>query len=338
MIDPDGNPHETPSAAGDAAASDRPNAVPRARFDVLFEHPAEPRSGLRGGPLPAELAARYGPRLEIPLRGDRPTVVVNAVASLDGIVSLGGAIGSGAEISGSSEPDRFVMGLLRSLADAIVVGAGTVRAAPRHDWTARRVNRSHAAAYAALRRATGLPPQPTTIVVTAGGALDPAHPALGAPDVPAVVLATPGAMERLRARRFAPHVRVRVIDPNALDEGRITSTAIVEALRDEKVRLALCEGGPRLLGTLLRGNVIDELFLTLAPQLLGRTDTDGRSSLVEGFARAPGVPAWGRLLSVRQAGDHLFLRYAFGTGDRQGPAPTAPGAEPAGSGSDRRTG
>ncbi len=92
---------------------------------------------------------RYGARLAVPLRDDRPTVIVNFVESLDGVVTLDPAHGSGAEVSGFSEPDRFVMGLLRSLADAIVVGAGTMRAAANHTWTTGHVNRDFAKAYGA---------------------------------------------------------------------------------------------------------------------------------------------------------------------------------------------
>src|SRR2546428_3309213 len=136
-----------------------------ASFDTLFEAPA-PGGPLRGGSLPAELR-RYGDRLAIPMRVDRAVVVVNFVSSLDGVITLDPRTGNGAEISGFNEPDRFVMGLLRTLADAVIVGAGTVRAAGGHEWTPRRVHPAYAEAYAAWRRKLGLAPQPTTVVVTA---------------------------------------------------------------------------------------------------------------------------------------------------------------------------
>ena len=83
-------------------------------------------------PLPPELATLYG-RLTFPLIQGRPYVIANFVTTLDGIVSLGvpGQEG-GAEISGFNQHDRMVMGLLRAVADAVVVGAGTPRASPRH--------------------------------------------------------------------------------------------------------------------------------------------------------------------------------------------------------------
>ena len=72
-----------------------------------------------------------------PNRTEGPHVVSNFVTSLDGVVSLGvaGQAGGG-PISGFNAHDRMVMGLLRALADAVVVGAGTLRSVPEHLWTA----------------------------------------------------------------------------------------------------------------------------------------------------------------------------------------------------------
>src|SRR5437016_1649490 len=79
-------------------------------------------------PLPRELASLYG-SLRLRPTSDRPTVVGNFVTTVDGVVTLGvtGHAGGG-DISGFNPHDRMVMGLLRSAADAIIVGAGTLRA------------------------------------------------------------------------------------------------------------------------------------------------------------------------------------------------------------------
>jgi len=279
-------------------------------MDLLYEAPlAASPGGLRGGPLPADLAARYGPGLAIPLRADGPTLIANFVSSLDGVVSLGPeASAGGGEISGFFEPDRFVMGLLRSLADAIVVGAGTLRAAPHHEWTPRRVNRTWTDAYAAWRRDLGLAsPQPTTIVVSGRGELDPRHPALSAPDVPVIVLATAEGARRLAGQAFSSSVRVVVAGPGE----RVESQAIVDVLAAEGVRLALVEGGPRLMGQLVDAGAIDELFLTVAPQVLGRGGAEVRPSFAEGMGFQAAGGQWGQLRSIRRAGSHVFLRYAF---------------------------
>ena len=86
-------------------------------------------------PLPTELLRLYGP-LRFPPHRDGPYVIGNFVSTLDGVVSLNvpGQSGGG-PISGELQQDRMVMGLLRAAADAVVVGAGTVRAVDNHVWT-----------------------------------------------------------------------------------------------------------------------------------------------------------------------------------------------------------
>src|SRR3954470_15777805 len=99
-------------------------------------------------PLPEELEALYG-KLAFPLsqRG-QAYVVGNFVTTLDGVVSLGvpGQAGGG-EISGFNRHDRMVMGLLRAVSDAVIVGAGTLRSVPQHRWTAAYVYPSLADEY-----------------------------------------------------------------------------------------------------------------------------------------------------------------------------------------------
>src|SRR5215471_6092226 len=86
--------------------------------------------------LPPELASVYG-RLAFPPHAGRPYVIGNFVTSLDGVTSLQvpGKAGGG-PISGSNPYDHLVMGLLRAAADAVIVGAGTLRASPHHVWSA----------------------------------------------------------------------------------------------------------------------------------------------------------------------------------------------------------
>ncbi|MDQ2673771.1 MAG: dihydrofolate reductase family protein, partial [Chloroflexota bacterium] len=127
----------------------------------------------------AQLEQRYGGVLSIPMRADRPTVVSNFVSTLDGVVAYQTPeAAGGGEISGFFEPDRFVMGLLRSLADVVLIGAGTLRAGADERWTPDFIHPTSGAAFAELRSSLGLPPQPTTAVVTASGSLDFTHPGL----------------------------------------------------------------------------------------------------------------------------------------------------------------
>ena len=73
----------------------------------------------------------------------------------------------------------------------------------------------------------------------------------------------------------------------------------------------LVEGGPRLIGGFFAEQRLDELFLTLAPQIAGRDDSVERPGLVAGKTFAPEDPLWGRLVGIKRGGSHLFLRYAF---------------------------
>jgi riboflavin biosynthesis pyrimidine reductase len=265
-------------------------------------------AGVRGGNLPQPLAARFRGELAIPLRPDRPTVIANFVSSLDGVVSLGaGVAGSGGEISGYSEADRFMMSLLRGLADAIVVGAGTVRAGSRHEWTSRRLQPGLAAEFAGWRAALGLAAQPTTVLVTARGEIDPAHPGLNAIDVPVVLATTGDGARRLSELALPPHVKIAACGSG----NRVGPAELVGLLRDLGARLALCEGGPHLFSGLLEAGLVDELFLTLAPQLVGRGSDSRRLGLVQGVAFADGQGRWARLQSIRRAGDDIFTRYRF---------------------------
>jgi riboflavin biosynthesis pyrimidine reductase len=76
-------------------------------------------------------------------------------------------------------------------------------------------------------------------------------------------------------------------------------------------KLILVEGGPRLLGDFFADRLLDEQFLTLAPQIAGRKAGDRRLGLVMGRTFAPQSSLWGRLIDVRRGKVHLFLRYSF---------------------------
>lgn len=284
-------------------------AAPRGTepLERLFEMDTAPLGAVRGG-LTDELAAAYAGDLVIPERPDRPTVVANFVETLDGLTALDrmGRTGGG-EVSGFSPTDRFVMGLLRALADVVLVGASTVRSSARRAWTPDSVFPEAAAAYAALRTRLGLPARPTTLIATAGGDLDPGHPVFSDP-LQQVVVAGPGpAVERLRRRPLPGHVAVELLEHDGPDGAR----DLVDLAGRLGAGVVLAEGGPHLFGELVRADRLDELFLTIAPQLAGRGRADDRLGLVEGAALWPEQPRWAHLRSARRAGDHLFLRYRF---------------------------
>ena len=263
---------------------------------------------VRGRPMPKALSDRYGGELVVPLRSDRPTIVANFVSTLDGVVAFDtdGRSGGG-EISGFHEPDRFVMGLLRALSDVVVVGAGTVRAAPDHTWTAGHVHPVSAGEFGAWRNDIGLATSPMTIVLTNRGDVPRDHPGLRSSAVPVTILTTEAGARRVRRLAFGPNVAIRT--PAHAD--RVQPFDVVAAAAELGGRLILCEGGPHIFGQFARAKMLDELFLTLAPQLAGRATHRPRLGLIEGTAFDVADAPWAHLRSVHASGDHLLLRYGF---------------------------
>jgi riboflavin biosynthesis pyrimidine reductase len=267
---------------------------------------APPSDGpMRGGQLPERLRARYGGELAIPLHAHRPTVVVNFVSTLDGVTSYNTTdAAGGGEISGFFEPDRLVMGLLRALADVVLIGAGTLRADTGGAWTAQAVHPDSDADFGTLRASLGLRANPLTAVLTASGSVDLAHPGLGDPSVEVLIITTEVGATALRRQPVPAHVQVR-----AVGEGAVAPAAVLAVLAERAARLVLCEGGGHLFGELVATHLVDELFLTVAPQLAGRSATTPRLSLIEDTAFTVTDAPWGRLIDLRRAGDHLFTRY-----------------------------
>jgi riboflavin biosynthesis pyrimidine reductase len=260
--------------------------------------------------LDGRLADAYGAPLTFRRREDRPTVVANFVSTLDGVVSYATPeAAGGGEISGFFGPDRFVMALLRGVADAVLIGAGTLRAGADEAWTPEYIYPEAAGDVAAMRRRLGLAPQPTTVVVSASGRVDWSHPGLASGDVPVLVVTTRQGRARLAN---PPRAGIEVAE---IGDERVEGRALLEALARRGLGLVLCEGGPHLLATLLEAGAVDELFMTLAPQVAGRAARAPRLGLAEGVAFSVADAPWWRLVSLGRAGEHLFLRYRRERGD-----------------------
>jgi riboflavin biosynthesis pyrimidine reductase len=259
-------------------------------------------------PLPPELAMLYG-QLHFPSHPGEPYVIGNFVSTLDGVVTLGqpGKSGGG-DISGFNQHDQAIMGLLRAVADAVIVGAGTLRVAPRHLWTAQYIYPDLADAYQELRSTLGKTQPPLNVIVTAQGKLNLNRPVFQSGAVPVLIVTTPHGAEQIRQQRLSPSVQVSAIQST----GVLSVRAILEAVNTvRRCDVILVEAGPQLMGDFLAEHYLNELFLTLAPQIAGRDGSVERPGFVTGKIFAPEHPLWGTLISVKRAGSHLFLRYAF---------------------------
>jgi riboflavin biosynthesis pyrimidine reductase len=208
---------------------------------------------------------------DLPVAAGRPGVRLNMIASLDGATAVAGVAGG---LGGKA--DQALFALLRSLADVVLVAAGTVRAerygpstvpvavvtrSCRLDWDSRFFT-------AALAR---------PLVVT---------------------VATAPAEARARAAEVA--------DVVVAGEHDVDLVEAVGALGARGFRAVLSEGGPILNAQLTAAGLLDELCLTLSPLLVG-----GDAKRLLAGPLLPGPPAL-RLVSACEEDGFLFLRYRSG--------------------------
>jgi 2,5-diamino-6-(ribosylamino)-4(3H)-pyrimidinone 5'-phosphate reductase len=230
--------------------------------------------------LSSEKEVYYDLRLPLPESPLVPYVLLNMVSSVDGRSSVEGkASGIG------GRADRGAMRALRSHVDAVMVGAGTLRA--------ERLN-------------LGLDDpdarQPLAVIVGGTGDLPVRERLTGGQQD--VILALPeGDHEDAERSRD----RLTVIEAPSTGQGRVDLRWLLEHLRAEKaVDRLLVEGGPSLNRAMIDAGLVDEIFLTLAPKLLsGEEAAIVRGGAGEAASRSRDL----KLLSVHTAGSELFLRY-----------------------------
>jgi riboflavin biosynthesis pyrimidine reductase len=280
---------------------------------TLFSSPPTQPSGAI---LPEGLRDRYKGDLSFPpAPQERPYCIANFVSTLDGVVSFNiPGQSDGAQISNSNEEDRFIMGLLRASADAVIVGSGTLQAAgPQASWLPEAVYPAAKDLYQKYRTEVLRKLEcPLVVIVTGTGALDLASAVFHTPRTRVLILTTEQGKGRLsqNGSQALASVEVKVF-PSA--EKRISPLAILKLLRQEAgVELLLHEAGPTLFGEFLAAGFVDELFLTMAPQIAGRVAEHPRPGLVANAQFSPATAPWWKLLSAKSAADYLFLRYQVG--------------------------
>jgi riboflavin-specific deaminase-like protein len=213
--------------------------------------------------------------------GDRPFLYLNMVASADGRATVEGRTGGL-----GSEADTRLLTELRALADAVLIGTGTIRA----EGYGRLVRNAERVA---RREAAGLAASPTAVLISRSFDIPWGAPLFEAADQPVIVYTgASGAPPDVAA----PLEVVRLEDP--------APRVALADLRSRGVRSLLCEGGPTLNSALLEADVVDELFLTISPQLAGET-------LAPRIVEGEGLPAPVALTLewVLRHDEEIYLRY-----------------------------
>jgi len=214
----------------------------------------------------------------------RPSVAMNMVTSVDGRAQIAGT----AEGLGS-RADRLLMRLYRAAFDAVLGGAGTLRQSGVWLRVGDEVS--------ARRVAEGRSPNPIGVVVAGSGAVpmsarwfDGDEPRILVVGAESPVQAAPNGTELLRA-----------------PDSRPRPTWLLERLAERGIGSVLLEGGPHLNAAFVAERLIDELYWTVGPHLLGTQALP----MVAAFADEDAEPWRGQLTSVMRHEDELMLRYRF---------------------------
>lgn len=216
---------------------------------------------------------------------DRPWIALGMVSTVDGAATVDGHT---AELGG--EADRRAFSRLRAACDAVLVGAGTVRVenyGPPRGSEDRRAD----------RRARGLEALPRMVVVSGALGLEPDHR----------IFEDPARRPIVVTHRDAPAERVErlstVADVWQLGDHAVDLPAMVRELGRAGLWRILCEGGPTLNATLLADDLVDEVFLTIAPLLVG----GNAPRIARGIEPTRSHPM--RLVELAEHDDELLLRY-----------------------------
>ena len=233
-------------------------------------------------PGPTSVAAQldaYRPWDDPP--ADRPRLALNFAATLDGRAAIEGRSGK----IGSDTDTAMLVGL-RQRFDAVMIGAGTMRVERYGRLIGDPAKR-------ARREELGLPGDPLVVIV---GSLDLPW------DAP-LFTAGGGAVLLITADPDGePPATATAVEVLREPDGRVDVTIALRRLRRERgVRALLCEGGPHLHSQLQAAGLADELFLTIAPKLVG-----AGSTILEGVL--PEVAEL-ELAWLLQDGSELFARY-----------------------------
>jgi riboflavin biosynthesis pyrimidine reductase len=241
---------------------------------------------LHPDPATVDSAELFGDlRLGARAHDERPWVVTNFATTADGRATVDGRSGGIGD-----DGDMEIFRRLRTQVDALLIGTRTL-GIERYGRAVRRPE------LRAAREALGLAAEPLIATVSRSGELPLQIPLFQEQEANVVVFAPPQTPEP------ACPACVTLV---RLDPAQLTLTSALRHLRVEHgVRSLLCEGGPTLMGALLHERLVDELFLTLAPQLAG-----GGTGPTMSSGAALAHPAALELVWALERAGSLYLRYA----------------------------
>ena len=218
----------------------------------------------------------------------RSHVIVNMAVSVDGRINSR----TRERFALGSEHDRRLMDVLRERADAVLIGAGTVR----HDGHPMLLRYPD---LVAKRKRRGESAHPVNVVLS--GDLDLPVQRFFAGDATKRIIFTTRRATAARIRKFQ-----RVAEVVVLPGKHPSPPRVVEELHKRGLKRLILEGGGEVHFPFAKAGLVDEWYITITPRLIGGRNSpsflDG-----EGFVKKNHIQL--ELVSLRRVKDELFLRY-----------------------------
>jgi len=219
---------------------------------------------------------------EAQVKRDRPRVSVNFAMTSDGAIALSEGVSGGIGDLG----DRAVFRGLRDRCDAILAGTQTI-ATEGYGRLIRDSQRRE------QRTERGLAADPLSVIVSRSGELPISAPIFESPEQQIVAFVPPGA------KHPDSQAQLEMVE---LDQ--VSTSRALELLGKRGVRSIVCEGGPKLVSGLAADNLVDDIFLTIAPLLAG----GGPTGLVNGQPLATPEPL--SLQHIAERDGSIFIRWS----------------------------